>query len=149
MSAPFFDLELIRTALAPVLTAGLAREIEILGSVQRAGPTQALRQFPSVLIVTEGTDCEGPRGVGNGRFVRESFALVLHLRQTAPNDATAGASLAALRSALWEILEGNRLDLAWAPLRYDGGQLLAAEDTLYSWLDRYSTETAAPTRPRS
>jgi hypothetical protein len=148
MSAPFFPLALLKASLAPLQASGLVREIAVLGSAERANPERAIRPQPSLVLVTEGTECAGPAGLGNGRFVRESLAVVIQVRHSRSDDAAAGADLTALRSAVWEILEGNRLALTWAPLRYDGGQLLSIDETLFTWLDRYSTETAAPTRPR-
>jgi hypothetical protein len=146
---PFFDLALIESALAPLKAAGTVREIAVLGDASRADPSRALRTPPGLLIVPAGTQCTGPTGVGNGRRITEAFLIAIQVRQAAGQDRAAEASLRTIRAAVWDLLEALRPDPLWAPLRYEGGQIGDIDDTLFTWLDRYATESAAPTRPRT
>ncbi|MBV5274457.1 MAG: hypothetical protein JZU52_12710 [Lamprocystis purpurea] len=143
MSAPFFDLAVIAAALAPLRDTGLVRDLRLLGSAERADPASGVRQPPSVLIVPERTVCTGPEGIGRGRTLTETIGILVQVRNLDSDDAAAATAIGAIRAAVWTALEGQRLaPPTWGPLRYQGGQMIAIAEGLFTWMDRY--DTAAP-----
>jgi len=151
MSAPFLDQALIVSALQSGLPAGTVAQILDLGSVDQVQERRALTASPALLVIPQQTNVSGPIGMGNGREIQESIGVVIQLRNASPDaGASARPSIRTIRAAVFDALEGLRVDQAWAPLRYLGGHLLDLDDypgVMYRWMEFYQTETPAPVRP--
>ena len=129
-------------ALVPSTVASVVA----LDAVQQADPANRVRQLPGLVVVAERTTVEGGRGLGNGRRLFERMALVTQIQDITGRDA--GASLREIREATFDLLERWVPAADWAPMLYDGGQILAISDGVYSHIDYWITETATPTTPR-
>lgn len=150
MSSPFLDPSIIVSALESGLESGLVDSVSEIGALDQAAARRARSHPRALFVAPHRTEAAGPEGVGNDRHLQETFGIVIQLRhagQDAGNQAR--ASLRAVRGAIWSALEGLRVDLDWAPLRYLGGFILDLDDdpaTIYRWVDLYQTERSIPTR---
>ena len=145
MTPTLLDPAWIRAALTGLLSAGTLRDLRILGTAQRALAGLLVARTPGIAIVPASSAVAGPQGVGNGRLLTESFELVIQVSHLAGDDAGATADLRTIRTAVLAALEGQRPAADWSPLRYQGGQLLAIDDAIYTWVERYSTQIGLPT----
>jgi hypothetical protein len=150
MSDPFFDPAMIVSALAADLPAGLVAVVHEVGGTDQIRERRARTASPAILIVPQATDASGPDGLGNGRFIAELIGVVVQIRQAAPDGGqTARGDIRAIRSAIYECLEGRRLSLDWSPLLYQGGHLLDLDDDpdqIYRWIDFYRADTPTTLR---
>lgn len=145
---PFLDPADLLTVLAP-LRPRLVRGLLTVTQLSRAQTAPAAsRALPALIIVPERAAVSGPQGLGSGRMLAETVALLIHVQQAAADDADAYADLCAIRAAVFDLLEGRRLTADWSPFKYQGGQMLGTANGLYRWAERYSTERAIHTGRR-
>lgn len=149
MTIPFIDPALIVTALTPLLDATgetpLVRDLRVLGATERAAPGAMVRGRPSIAVIPAASTAAGPAGIGNGRMLTEQVELVLQVDQLGGADASALETLRTLRQAIFALLEAQRPDRDWSPLRYQGGALVAIDNATYTWVERYATQHSLPT----
>lgn len=153
--APFLDPSLIVTAIEQAV-AVLHRPVAVseLGTAEDARDPKLTEVDARIHVIAERTEARGPGGMGSGRDATETLALVLRVRDPSPDDdgASARVSLRSLRGVVFAALEGRRIDPAWSPLRYLGGELLVQERGVYKtyhWVERYAADTRLPVRPRT
>lgn len=155
MTAPFLDPALIVAAVSTAV-ATLPRPVAVseVGATSDARDPRVAEVAARIHIIAERTQPDGPGGLGNGRETTDTFALVLRVQDVAPDadGASARVDLRTLRLVVFEALEGRRIDPAWSPLRYLGGELLVQEQGVYKtyhWVERYAADTRLPVRPRT
>lgn len=135
----------LQQALAPLKVAGVVNDIRVLGESQRAGVGLMIARTPGIAIVPSASVVTGPQGLGNGRMLTETVELVVQVQQLVSDDQSALVAVKAIREAMLTALERHRPAAGWSPLRYQGGRLLTIQDTIYTWVDRYSTQAPMPT----
>ena len=147
--SPFLDPALLEALLTPLLgdqdTPAVINDLRVLGDPASAAPGQLVHRTPGLAIVPTTSVATGPQGLGNGRIITETVDVVIQATQVAGQDASALAALRTIRTAVFAVLEGYRPDPDHAPLRYQGGSLLAVEAPVYTWTERYSTQRGVPT----
>lgn len=141
-STPFLDLTAIRTLLSGLVTAGTVRDLRILGSQQRAVAGLVVWACPGIAIIPGSSTVSGQQGLGNGRILSERIEIVIQIEQMLADDGSAAASLSSIRAAVFAALEGHRPLPLWSPLRYQGGQLFAIDNAVYTWVDSYQTQAS-------
>ena len=134
---PCFDPGLIVDALATALAEeSLAVAIYEVGTAQDLAKARAARSPIAVLVFNERTQ------VANGQFT-DTIGLLLELRDATPDDGqTRLTRMRDLREAVFDALDGARLDTDWEPLRYVGGRLFDLGDETsarLAWLEYYET----------
>ena len=150
MSSPFLDPAAIVETLQTHIALGLVDHVSEIGTPDEASARRARSSPRALFVAPHRTEAVGPEGVGNDRFLQETFGVVIQLRHAGQDaGAQARASLRQIRHGVWEALEGLGLDANWAPLRYIGGFILELDDdpaTIYRWVDLYQTERSIPVR---
>ena len=143
---PCFDPNLIVEALETALAeASLAVAIYEVGTAQDLAKARAARSPIAVLVFNERTQ------VANGQFA-DTIGLLLELRDATPDDGqTRLTRMRDLREAVFDALDGVRLDTDWEPLRYVGGRLFDLGDdssARLAWLEYYETGRGKTLRNR-
>lgn len=143
MSDYFFDPMLIKNKIQSVLSL----TVNIIDNANHVNAAHILSTSPAVLIMPLQTQASGPDGCGNGREIKESIGIIIQFSNTV---ATVGSEMRTIRAELFALLEGNRIDVNWAPLRYVGGELFNNDNGdhsgMYRWIETYETEKPAPVR---
>lgn len=134
--------------LEPLVADGTVASLLELGSVAAADPAQRLRVFPALVVVPQSTAISGQAGLGSGRTITERLAVITQVRERPTLDAEVGADMQTIRAAVYDALEKRFPAAGWSPLLYDGGEVWAIEDGIYSRIDWWTTQTATHTYPR-
>ena len=143
---PCFDPGLIVTALTTALaeTSPTVAVYEV-GTAQDLSRARAARSPIAILVFNDRTQ------VANGQFT-DTLGLLLELRDASPDDGqTRLGRLRDLREAVFDTLDGARLDTDWEPLRYVGGRLFDLGDdssARLAWLEFYETGRGKTLRNR-
>ena len=143
---PCFDPDLIVTALTTALaeTSPTVAVYEV-GTAQDLARARAARSPIAILVFNDRTQ------VANGQFT-DTLGLLLELRDASPDDGqTRLGRLRDLREAVFDTLDGARLDTDWEPLRYVGGRLFdLGDDSIarLAWLEFYETGRGKTLRNR-
>ncbi|AFL75405.1 hypothetical protein [Thiocystis violascens] len=152
-TAPFLDPELLVSALSGALVPTLAEQVLSAGHPGAAHARRARIGSPALIVCPHLSVPYGPEGLGNGRFLAETYGVLIQVRTAAPDAwIEVATTLRTLRAGLFDTLEAARLDPAWAPLRYVGGERMDVDDDpaqIYRWIEYYQTETALTLRPRT
>jgi len=143
---PCFDPDLIVEALATALAeATPSIAIYQVGTAQDVARARAARSPIAILVYNDRTQ------VNNGQFT-DIMGLLLELRDATPDDGqTRLGRMRDLREAVFDALDGARLDTDWEPLRYTGGRLFdLGEDpsARLAWLEYYETGRGRTLRNR-
>ena len=143
---PCFDPDLIVTALTTALaeTSPTVAVYEV-GTAQDLARARAARSPIAILVFNDRTQ------VANGQFT-DTLGLLLELRDASPDDGqTRLGRLRDLREAVFDTMDGARLDTDWEPLRYVGGRLFDLGDdssARLAWLEFYETGRGKTLRNR-
>lgn len=152
MPAPFLDPQLIVQALDAGIPQSLGVMVVEIGDPDQARERRALLADASVLVLPQWTDVEGPTGLGNGRIIQETIGVIIQIRRASQDGGGKGrVQMRAVRSAVFEVLEGRQIDPLWSPGLYTGGRLLDLGDDpglITRWLELYRYETPSYIRPR-
>ena len=133
---------LFRSALAETSPTVAVYEV---GTAQDLARARAARSPIAILVFNDRTQ------VANGQFT-DTLGLLLELRDASPDDGqTRLGRLRDLREAVFDTMDGARLDTDWEPLRYVGGRLFDLGDdssARLAWLEFYETGRGKTLRNR-